>query len=121
MTTTDSLDDLLARTGLGDRAAFKVVYERTSAKLFGICLRILKDRQEAEEVLQEAYVKIWRNAGRYVQAKAALLAPLGRFNPVAGKHISVMEQPDRVARRGHDRGIAADAVYRPATCECESA
>ena len=68
---TDTLEQLLARSGLGDRAAFECVYERTSAKLFGVCLRILKDRQEAEEVLQETYVKVWRNAGRYVQAKAS--------------------------------------------------
>jgi RNA polymerase sigma-70 factor (ECF subfamily) len=71
MKQTDSLEQLLARSGVGDRAAFKCVYERTSAKLFGVCLRILKDRSEAEEVLQESYVKVWHNAGRYVQAKAS--------------------------------------------------
>lgn len=71
MTNTDSLQDLLANTALGDRAAFKRVYDRTSAKLFGVCLRILKDRTEAEEVLQEAYIKVWRNAGRYASAKGS--------------------------------------------------
>lgn len=50
---------------LGEREAFRQIYARTSAKLFGVCLRVLGDRAEAEEVLQESFVKIWRNAGKY--------------------------------------------------------
>lgn len=59
--------DLIARTALRDRRAFRELYRRTSAKLFGVTLRILRDRAEAEEALQEIYVKIWRRADRYVQ------------------------------------------------------
>lgn len=70
MSDPDTLETLLSRTSLGDRAAFEELYQRTCAKLFGVCLRILKDRQDAEEVVQESYVKIWHNAGRYVQARA---------------------------------------------------
>lgn len=66
----DALEDLLSRVALGDRAAFRRLYERTSAKLFGVCLRILKDRGEAEDVMQEAFVKIWRSAGGYTQSNA---------------------------------------------------
>jgi RNA polymerase sigma-70 factor (ECF subfamily) len=50
---------------MGDRRAFAALYQATSAKLFGICLRVLQDRTEAEDVLQDIYVKIWRNAGHY--------------------------------------------------------
>lgn len=50
---------------MGERAAFRSVYSRTSAKLFGVILRVLGDRAEAEDVLQEVYVKVWNNAGRY--------------------------------------------------------
>ncbi|QPH54340.1 sigma-70 family RNA polymerase sigma factor [Pontivivens ytuae] len=63
--TAEELEHLLARCALGDRAAFSALYDRTSAKLFGVCLRILKERAAAEEVLQEVYIKIWRAAGRY--------------------------------------------------------
>lgn len=70
MADHDTLEDLLTQVALGNRAAFQEVYERTSAKLFGVCLRLLSERAIAEEVLQEAYVKVWRNAGSYVQAKA---------------------------------------------------
>ncbi|QYX58158.1 sigma-70 family RNA polymerase sigma factor [Roseovarius sp. SCSIO 43702] len=59
------IEALLARAALGERAAFSELYARTSAKLFGVILRVLKDRAAAEDALQESYVKIWRNAARY--------------------------------------------------------
>lgn len=62
---------LLARVADGDAAAFQSFYERTSAKLFGIVLRILPERQEAEDVLQEVYVSVWRKAATFDPAKAS--------------------------------------------------
>jgi RNA polymerase sigma-70 factor (ECF subfamily) len=58
---------LIRRIVLRDRAAFRELYTLTSAKLFGVTLRILKDRAEAEEALQDVYVKIWQRADRYVE------------------------------------------------------
>jgi RNA polymerase sigma-70 factor (ECF subfamily) len=66
----ETLERLLALTALGDRRAFNELYRRTSAKLHGVCLRILQDRAEAEDVVQDAYVKIWRYAERYAAARA---------------------------------------------------
>jgi len=63
---TADIADLIARCALRDRGAFRDLYGRTSAKLYGVTLRILKDRSEAEEALQEVYVKIWQRADRYV-------------------------------------------------------
>ncbi len=60
-----SLAAALLRTGKGDRAAFEEVYRLTSVKLFGVCLRILPMRHEAEEALQEVYISIWRRAGSF--------------------------------------------------------
>jgi RNA polymerase sigma-70 factor (ECF subfamily) len=74
---------LLARTALRDRAAFRDLYQRTSAKLFGVVLRILKDRAEAEEALQEVYVKIWQRADRYV---AGSYSPISWLVAVARNH-----------------------------------
>jgi RNA polymerase sigma-70 factor, ECF subfamily len=59
------IENLIARIALGDRAAFRALYSSTSAKLFGVCLRVLKNKTDAEDVLQEAYVKIWQNAVKY--------------------------------------------------------
>ena len=60
--TRDELALALGRTGEGDRAAFRRVYEATSAKLLGVTLRILADRQLAEDVLQDTYLTVWRQA-----------------------------------------------------------
>lgn len=75
--------DLLARCALRDRAAFRTLYERTSAKLFGVVLRILKDRSEAEEAIQEVYVKIWQRADRYVDGTSS---PISWLVAVARNH-----------------------------------
>lgn len=65
MTTPQDLVALLGRVAQRDRAAFAQVYRVTSAKLFGIILRILHRRDIADEVLQEVYVKIWDRAADY--------------------------------------------------------
>src|SRR6201999_2435549 len=61
----------LARVAAGDRAALRIVYQDTSAKLFGVCLRILNDRSEAEDVLQDVYVTVWRKAATFDAARAS--------------------------------------------------
>ena len=59
------IETLIARVALRDRDAFEMLYDRTSAKLFGVCLRVLTKRAEAEDAVQDTYVKIWKNADRY--------------------------------------------------------
>lgn len=59
------IETMIGRVALGDRGAFQSLYNATSAKLFGVSLRILGDRAEAEDAIQEIYVKIWRAASAY--------------------------------------------------------
>ena len=66
-----ALSEALRRVAGGEKSALETVYSTTSAKLFGICLRILGDRQEAEDVLQEVYVNVWRRAGSFDPARAS--------------------------------------------------
>ena len=54
------LSQLLARAGLGDRVAFATLYERTSPHLYAVVSRINRDRGQAEDILQEVYVNVWR-------------------------------------------------------------
>ena len=70
LATTD-LVLLLSRTSKGDREAFRAVYSATSAKLYGVVLRILRRPDLAEEVLQDAYVSIWKHAGTFDPARAS--------------------------------------------------
>lgn len=64
------LGELLARCGLGDRAAFAELYRLTSAPLLGVVLRVQSDRTLAEDVLQEVYVNVWRAAGSFNAAQS---------------------------------------------------
>ncbi len=61
----------LARVAGGDRTALRLLYRDTSAKLFGVCLRILRDNGEAEDVLQEVYITVWRNAAAFDPERAS--------------------------------------------------
>jgi len=73
MSASTELPELLARVALRDRAAFKRLYDATAPSLFGVALRIVKQRDRAEEVLQDAYVNIWNRAAGY---QAALSQPM---------------------------------------------
>src|SRR5438105_3142902 len=64
------LSQLLARAGLGDRAAFAALYDKTSSHLFAVVLRINRDRAQAEDILQEVYVNVWRAASGFDAAQS---------------------------------------------------
>ena len=61
----ESLLEIMARVARSDRTALEELYQRTSSKLFGVCLRICGDRSAAEDVLQEVYIKVWHRADQY--------------------------------------------------------
>jgi RNA polymerase sigma-70 factor, ECF subfamily len=65
------LSEALVAAGRGDHAAFETVYRRTSAKLFGVCLRIFGDRTDAEEALQDAFITIWNRAATFDPSRAS--------------------------------------------------
>jgi RNA polymerase sigma-70 factor (ECF subfamily) len=64
------LSRLLARAGLGDRVAFATLYQQTSSHLLGVVMRINRDRAQAEDVLQEVYVNVWRAAQTFDAAQS---------------------------------------------------
>jgi RNA polymerase sigma-70 factor, ECF subfamily len=66
----DALDALLRQVAGGDQAAFEALYRASSPRLFGICLRLLPDRAEAEDVLQEVYATVWRKAAQFDASRA---------------------------------------------------
>ena len=65
------LSAALLRLASGDRTALEPVYRATSTKLFGICLRILGDRKEAEDALQDVYLTLYRRADRFDPSRAS--------------------------------------------------
>ena len=80
--TTDELSRLMARSQLGDRAAFEQLYRLTAAKLNGIAYRVTQDIDNANEVLQDAFIDIWRNRHTYLAHKSEVftwLASIVRY------------------------------------------
>jgi RNA polymerase sigma-70 factor, ECF subfamily len=65
----DPIAALIAKCAATDRTAFRTLYRDSSAKLMGVLLRILQERAEAEDALQEVYTRVWLRAGRYDPAK----------------------------------------------------
>jgi RNA polymerase sigma-70 factor (ECF subfamily) len=62
----------MARLARGDLGALDVLYEQYGAMAFSIAYRITGDRSAAEDVVQEAFLGAWRNAGRYVDARGSV-------------------------------------------------
>jgi RNA polymerase sigma-70 factor, ECF subfamily len=65
---------LIERMRTGDEAALSTLYDRYAAMLFGMMMRILNDRGAAEEVLQDLFLQLWRNAGQFDASRGSLPA-----------------------------------------------
>ncbi len=110
----------LARIPGSDRAALQTVYRLTSAKLFGVALRILGERGEAEDVLQEAYVTVWHKAADFDPDRASpmtWLIAIARNRAIdhlrATRQSRRMEPIDQTAEVA-DNAIAADTALENA-------
>ncbi len=100
MDAETEIDDLLRATAKGDRAAFRLLYDRVSPKLFGIALKICRHRPMAEDVLQDVFTDIWYKAGRF----DARRGEAGAWLAVIARNRSV----DALRRQG--RGIIGAAT-----------
>ena len=110
----DELSQRLARVATGDQGAFAELYRRTSAKLFGVCLRMLGDHGEAEEVLQEIYTAVWRRAGTFDARQASAMTWLMAL--ARNKAIDRLRQrPDHLPAQTMDLEHLVDEQPGPAT------
>ncbi|PXW96544.1 RNA polymerase sigma-70 factor (ECF subfamily) [Sphaerotilus hippei] len=100
------LADLLSRTALGDRQAFARLYERTSAHLLGVILRIQRRHDLAEDLLQEVYVSLWRHAGSFDAQRAQALtwmSSVARHRAIDSlRRLHTQPQTLSSHRAGHD-------------------
>ncbi len=117
--TDDPIAVLLTRIAGQDRAAFRDIYPAASAKLMGVILRILKDRAEAEDALQEVFTRIWLRANRFDAAKGRgmtwLIAiarnhAIDRLRARPATPVSAGADGDAVDRLADDRPGALDAL-----------
>lgn len=68
------LPRLLAASAAGDQASFARLYDLTNARVYGLVLRVLKDRSHAEEVVQESYLRYWQQADQYSAARGSVVS-----------------------------------------------
>lgn len=68
------LEELLTRVALGDRDAFAALYDSTSSRVYGMVVRVLRDRDYSEEVTQEVYLYVWREAGRFRAEQGSVMS-----------------------------------------------
>ena len=71
---SDRISDLITSVAREDRAAFRALYSASGSKLMGVLLRILKDRSEAEDALQETFTRVWLKARAYDPARGTGLS-----------------------------------------------
>lgn len=102
------LAGLLEAVASGDRDSFSRLYERTSAKLYGICIRLLGNESEAQDALQDIYVTVWQKAARYDPSKAGPITWLA----VLARNCAV----DRLRRRA----IGTEGIEAAAEIEDDS-
>src|ERR1700692_3225508 len=105
MLTPAELVWLIAAVAKGDEAAFERLSAATRAKLFGVVFRILRRQDLAEEVIQEAYIKVWNSAGQFNPAVASPITWMAsiarnRAIDVVRKRVEISIEEDRTAMEG---------------------
>lgn len=72
--TDPDLAGLLTASAQGDQDAFATLYDRTSGRIHGLVVRVLRDHAQAEEVTQEVFLQVWRTAGSFDPARGSAQA-----------------------------------------------
>ncbi len=91
------LVELIDRIAQRDEPALKALYDLTSRKLYGLALRVVRSGERAEDVLQESFIQVWRNAGDY---RASLSPPLAWLGLIVRSR-ALDAQRRHAAERGH--------------------
>ena len=110
---------LLKRASRGDESAFAEWYDATSARAFGLAVRVLRDRAQAEEVTQEAYLECWRHSARFDAAKGSAISWL--LTIVHRKAVDRVRSAESAGRRDVAYGQRERSVPHDETAEAAAA
>jgi RNA polymerase sigma-70 factor, ECF subfamily len=109
---TPSDHDLIGRTAARDRAAFAALYDRYAPRAFGLILRIMRNRTDAEDVLQETFLQVWNQAARFDPNRSApdvwllLIARSRAVDRLRKRRVATKEElPDPATRDEPDDGL----------------
>lgn len=115
---SQDLSGLLRRSARGDRDAFAELYDAMSARVYGLVLRVVRDPAQSEEVAQEAFLDIWRQAARFDPARGS--APAWILTIAHRKAVDRVRSAEASGRRetsyeqqNHavDHDVTADAAH----------
>lgn len=106
---------LLSRTSQGDRSAFERLYQLTSPRLYAVCLQMMQEKQLAEDVLQDAYIRIWHNASEFRQDKGSALSwmiSIARYRALDLLRSGKVRRETSLADSAEPAGDHADGPHR---------
>ena len=103
------LVDLLARSSRGDEGAFAALYDATSARAYGLALRVVRDPAQAEEVTQEAYLDVWRHSSRYRADRGSVIGWL--LTIVHRKAVDRVRSAEAASRRDETYHLQAEVDH----------
>lgn len=107
----DHLAYWLGQIALRDERAFEALYQATSSHLLGVATLMMKRRERAEEVLQEAFVNVWNGASQYAQTDASPMSWLiSIVRHKALDHLRASKRHDTQASIDAEDGAAAHSV-----------
>ena len=107
MSTRDALADLLSRCAGGDKQAFESLYRKSSARLYAMCLALVKNQEIAEDVLQDSFVKIWHRAGSYDPSKGSVITWMmsivrhRALDLLRSTQLQIQQESDSIKNGGH--------------------
>ncbi|MFE5484037.1 ECF RNA polymerase sigma factor SigK [Streptomyces sp. NPDC056527] len=117
------LADVMQRVARGDKQAFSVLYDALASTVFGIVVKVVRDRAQSEEVAQEVMIDLWRQAARYrpeagsVTTWAATIAHRRAVDRVRSAQAAADREQAQVAREHH---TAFDEVAEQVETRLES-
>lgn len=118
-----ALADLLRRSAKGEQDAFSQLYDAVGSRVYGLAVRVVRDPAQAEEVAQEAFLEVWRTAGRFDAAKGSPMAWI--LTIVHRKAVDRVRSAEASTRRDtqyhqHNQPVAHDATAEAAHASLEA-
>jgi RNA polymerase sigma-70 factor (ECF subfamily) len=124
--------ELMGRVAVGDREAFANLYDRLAPRVFGLALHLLRNHGDAEDVLQETFLRVWDCAPRYDPAKcppdgwALLIARCRAIDRIRRRSVALppprpesVDPPTSELERREDAGRVVEALAGLAANEAE--
>ena len=114
-----ALAELLRRSSRGDGDAFARFYDATASRAFGLAVRVVRDRAQAEEVAQEAFLEVWRTSSRFDSGRGSAIGWL--LTIVHRKAVDRVRSAEAASRRDTHYEHANQAVDHDSTAEAAEA